>query len=186
MGSWWIQPGREHQLSYPVCSAGGKPTKSFRISTSKPLQRASGHRTHLLEWWRLRSKWLPACDTPISGGIKLSRGRFVTRAWVNMKSNRVNKKQSNSQGSFLPNFENGQGLLGGTGADTTVAVDPGTCWRKQGLQIIPEVQALTFCLLLPQSWRQWPTTPPRTHHSDCSRLEYGIQLVLNVRPWPVS
>lgn len=41
-----------------------------------------------------------------------------------MKSNRVNKKQSNVQGFFSPSFRMAPGPVGGTVADMTAAINP--------------------------------------------------------------
>lgn len=49
----------------------------------KPLQRASGDHTHLLEWW-VRSKWLRSCQLathPYLVELSFSSGRFVTQGW---------------------------------------------------------------------------------------------------------
>lgn len=49
----------------------------------KPLQRASGDHTHLLEWW-VRSKWLRSCQLathPYLVELSFSLGRFVTQGW---------------------------------------------------------------------------------------------------------
>lgn len=80
---------------------------------------SSRQAAHLIQWHRHRRKWpwsfWEAKPRHTLGGAEASCDRLPktvghtvnTRAWVNMKSNRVNKKQSNIKGFLSPSIAQG-------------------------------------------------------------------------------
>lgn len=161
----------------------------FIFPLVKTLQCVSEHHTHLLEWWA-RSKWLqsPACDTPISGGIKHQPGQFVTHGWHTCLSQyevQQGKQETVKHSRLLLAKLSEWPRAPGTGGydccchsrhflKKTRALDH--TWSPGALILSPAVPRLMSVAYNPtQNTPIWLLTST-----------YSVQLVLKVGPWRVS